>query len=107
VADSYPEVRNLFASYLTRFGFRVERASNGPEAERSIRRSVPRVILMEPHLPCGDPETWAIPIILLTAAFDESAGPAAAFRPAAVLHKPFHLAQLIAEVRRVLARERS
>ena len=116
IADSYAEVRELFATYLDRFGFQVERASNGAEAISAILRSSPQLILMEPGLPmlsasdleqrlAADPDSASIPIMLLVGDLSDPEAATAPFRPAAVLHKPFLLASLIAEVRRVLTAE--
>lgn len=116
IADSYPEVRELFATYLDRFGFHVERASNGAEVVSALERSSPRLILMEPGLPmlsaielgkrlAADPLGAAIPIILLVGDLSDPAVATPEFRPAAVLHKPFQLTALIAEIRRVLTAE--
>jgi CheY-like chemotaxis protein len=113
IADSYAEVRELFATYLDRFGFDVERASNGAEAVAAIERSSPSVILMEPGLPAlsaidlekrlaADRSGAQIPIILLVGDLSDPEVATPPFRPAGVLHKPFQLTALIAEVRRVL-----
>jgi DNA-binding response OmpR family regulator len=116
IADSYSEVRELFATYLDRFGFHVERASNGAEVVSAIQRSSPRLILMEPGLPAlsandlekrlaADLRSAAIPIILLVGDLSDPEVATPPFRPAGVLHKPFQLTSLIAEVRRVLTAE--
>jgi CheY-like chemotaxis protein len=107
IADSYAEVRELFATYLDRFGFHVETASNGAEAVSAIQRASPLLILMEPALPASpaidlekqlaaDLQHAAIPIILLVGDLSDPEVATPPFRPAGVLHKPFQLTALIA-----------
>lgn len=113
IADSYSEVRELFATYLDRFGFQIERAANGAEVVSALQRASPQVILMEPGLPAltafdlekrlAAESSAAVPIILLVGDLSDPEAGATAFRPAGVLHKPFQLTALIAEVRRVLS----
>jgi CheY-like chemotaxis protein len=112
VADSYDGVRRAYVRYLNLFGFLVKEAQNASEAIAILRSATPRVILAEAPMPMldaarlweqiqADPRTRSTPIILLASDFDapETVG---RFRPAAVLHKPFHLSVLINAVRRVL-----
>jgi DNA-binding response OmpR family regulator len=114
IADSYSEVRELFATYLDRFGFHIERAANGAEVVSALQRASPRLILMEPGLPAltafdlekrlaAEQSSAAVPIILLVGDLSDPEVGASAFRPAGLLHKPFQLTALIAEVRRVLS----
>jgi CheY-like chemotaxis protein len=112
VAESYHEVRRVYVRYLNLFGFLVKEAQNATDAVAILRSATPRVILAEASMPMldaerlwgqvqADPRTRSTPIILLVAAADvpETAG---RFRPAAVLHKPFHLSALTSAVRRAL-----
>jgi two-component system NtrC family sensor kinase len=113
VAESYHEVRRACVGYLNLFGFLVKEAQNAAEAIDTLRLETPRVILAEPRLPMidaarlwaqvqSDPRTRSIPVILLVTALDVPADVIGDLRPAAVLHKPFHLTALITAVRRVL-----
>jgi CheY-like chemotaxis protein len=113
VAESYGEVRRACVGYLNLFGFLVKEAQNATEALDTLRVATPRVILAEPRLPMfgdaglwaqvqADPRTRAIPIVLLVTDFEEPDEVMSGLRPAAVLHKPFHLTALTTAVRRVL-----
>jgi CheY-like chemotaxis protein len=110
VADSYEGARKPCARYLQRLNFDVFEAETGEEALARITQTPPRLILAEwtlPTMPGGRLTQWLsqgfrtreIPVILIANAAD----PAMPLpRVAGVLRKPFTLAQMIAEVRRVL-----
>jgi CheY-like chemotaxis protein len=113
VADSYDEVRRVYVRYLNLFGFLVKEARNASETIETLLASGPRVILADPRLltlSAGRPheqmrtdqQTRSTRIILLTTDFAVPAEVVNRFRPAAVLHKPFHLTSLTTAVRRVL-----
>ncbi len=113
VADSYREVRRAYVRYLELFGFLVKEAQNAGEALHILRGATPKVILAEPTMPRlhaeqlwdqvqADPRTRSTPIILLVTDLDVPKDAVGHLRPAAVLHKPFHLSALTATVRRVL-----
>jgi two-component system phosphate regulon response regulator PhoB len=113
VADSYDEVRRACVRYLELFGFLVREAQNAGEAIDTLGSATPRVILAEPSMPLlsagrlweqvqANPRTRSTPIILLVADLDVPAAALGRLRPAAVLHKPFHLSALTATVRRIL-----
>jgi two-component system, OmpR family, phosphate regulon response regulator PhoB len=113
VAESYDEVRRSCVRYLSLFGFLVREAQNASEAIATLRCATPKVILAEPRLPMlsaarlweqvqADPRTRSTPIILLVAEFDVPEDVVGGLRPAAVLHKPFHLTSLATAVRRAL-----
>ena len=110
VADSYEGARRPCARYLQRLNFDVSEAETGEEALARIVKSPPRLILTEwslPSMPDGKLTQWLaqgyqtrdIPVIIIANATDPSAPLPAV---AGVLRKPFTLAQMITEVRRVL-----
>ncbi|HMD36552.1 MAG TPA: hypothetical protein VKH42_16380, partial [Vicinamibacterales bacterium] len=109
-ADSYEGARRPCARYLHRLNFEVSEAETGEEALARILHSQPRLILAEwslPSMPDGRLAQWLaqgfrtrdIPVIVLANEADVTSPPVPV---AAVLRKPFTLAQLIDEVRRVL-----
>jgi CheY-like chemotaxis protein len=109
VADSYEGARRPCARYLQRLNFDVSEAGTGEEALSRILQAPPRLILAEwslPTMPDGKLTQWLaqgfrtrdIPVIIL-ANTDLTAPPPSV---AGVLRKPFTLAQMIEEVRRVL-----
>jgi CheY-like chemotaxis protein len=112
VADSYDQARRVYARYLSLFGFLVKEAQNAAEAIDGLR-SAPRVLVAEPRILMrsaarlwdqteSDPGTRSIPVILLVADLEVGEGVMRGLRPAAILHKPFHLASLMMAVRRIL-----
>lgn len=104
IVDSSDEARSPCVRYLKRFGFQVEEATSGEQAVAAMDAVQPHVIVAElaPH--SGSPlmtrlaENPRIPLIV-TATDDASPVPP---RAAAALFKPFSLAALLREVRRVL-----
>src|SRR5262245_13250313 len=113
VADSYPGARKPVARYLDLFNFRVEEAATGEEALAFIQAAPPQVILAELTLPgmgarelsqwLGDRLTAnPIPVIVMMSELEGQPSEALAQNLAGVLIKPFPLATMIEEVRRVL-----
>lgn len=110
VADGYEGARKPCARYLQRLNFDVIEAETGEEALARIVQAPPRLILTEwslPSMPDGRLTQWLaqgfrtrdIPVILIA----NGANPSLPLPTVAgVLRKPFTLAQMIAEVRRVL-----
>ena len=110
IADGYEGVRRPCARYLHRLKFDVSEAATGEEALTRIRHAPPQLILAEWSLPSladgrltqwlsQDHRTRNVPLILLANATDVVPLPVPL---AGVLRKPFTLAQMIDEVRRVL-----
>lgn len=103
VADSDDGARRPCVRYLNRLGFQVEEAATGEAAVAIVEMAHPRVAIAEATLP-RDGEFHArlkergIPCIVM-ATDDIGVVPPEA---AAVLMKPFPLAALLTEVRRVL-----
>ena len=78
VVEDEPDIAALIAYQLTREGFRVETAGNGPEALEAVGREIPDLIVLDRMLPgiSGDevlrqlksePVTSNIPVLVLTA----------------------------------------
>jgi CheY-like chemotaxis protein len=114
VADSYEGVRVPCVRYLNRFGFHVDEAADGAAAIAQISTTRPHVILIESELPNvtvstlvsqlrDDPGTKTIPIIVMASALDVLEMEGLAEVPLVrVLAKPFALASMLEEVRRLL-----
>jgi DNA-binding response OmpR family regulator len=109
VADGYEAARQACARYLVHFHFDVLEAANGDEALLAITARPPQVVLtdwMLPAMPASRLSQWLresrrtrdIPVILLA----DDAKLASSHATAAVLVKPFSMAAMIAEIRRVL-----
>jgi two-component system phosphate regulon response regulator PhoB len=78
VVEDEPDIAALIAYQLTREGFRVETASNGPDALEAVNREIPDLVVLDRMLPglSGDEvlrnlklerATSAIPVLVLTA----------------------------------------
>src|SRR5262249_50062977 len=105
--------RNPCARYLDRFGFRVEECADGDEALAAIDARPPHLILVEDGLPKvsamrmvrrlkEQAHTRGIPVIVMTADFDNRGQQPAPPDTAGVLVKPFALSTMLQEIRRVL-----
>jgi two-component system response regulator PrrA len=113
VADSYPGARKPCARYLDLFNFHVDEAASGAEVLARIQAEPPQVILAELTLPgMGARElsqwltdrsiTGPIPVIVMLSEFEGRTTEPLPASVAGVLVKPFPLATMIEEVRRVL-----
>jgi len=103
IADSDEGARRPCVRYLDHFGFQVEEAATGAAAVSIIARSRPRVAIAEVTLPHGEgfrTRVRDLGIPYIVTATDDSG--AVLPDASAVLLKPFHLAALLHEVRRVL-----
>lgn len=78
VVEDERDIAALVAYELTRAGFRVETAADGPSAMEAVSRSVPDLMILDRMLPgmSGDdvlrairdePETRGLPVMMLTA----------------------------------------
>ena len=116
VADDDPDILDLVALTLERSGHVVHRALDGEEALELIERERPDLVVLDISMPkldgleltrrlCGDPETKAIRIVLLTALVqdtDISEGLAAGAD--AYVRKPFSPQELQERVATLLPR---
>ena len=114
VADRHRTARVPYARYLSRFSFRVAEAENSSQVLEAIEATQPHVILIEPGLlrdtqratvPLESQPTPAVPMIFLVGAASEHQPDYRGVTSAGLLIKPFSLASMVEEVRRVL-RER-
>jgi CheY-like chemotaxis protein len=114
VVDDNLDAREMYAMYLEYEGFRVMEAQNGHEAIEKTRTDQPSLVLMDASMPRldgwdavkilkADPQTCAIPVLMLTGhAYDEHRAKAASVGADGFLAKPVLPDQLAREVRRVL-----
>jgi DNA-binding response OmpR family regulator len=111
VADSFAGARVPYARYLRELTFHVDEAENGDQLLTIIGQEVPHLIIMErdlPQWPAWCLATWLelhtrteqVPIIVLASDTHRVSSPEAP-RTAGVLVKPFPLATMIEEIRRV------
>ena len=103
VADSDSGARQPCVRYLERFGFQVEQAATGEDAVSIVEKCRLQVAIAELTLPRDDEfqaRVWSrgIPYVAMASTEQYSAPP----ESTAVLVKPFSLALLLTEVRRVL-----
>jgi len=113
VADSHGDALVPYVRYLKHFGFGVESVADGHEVLPLIQSTRPHAILIEPGLPsmpvwrlverlARDRHLREIPIILLAGSAPQNSNGQLPIRAAGVLLKPFPLASMVEEVRRVL-----
>jgi DNA-binding response OmpR family regulator len=103
IADSDSGARQPCARYLERFGFQVEQAASGEDAVSIVDNCPLQVAIAELTLPRDDDfqtRVWRRGIPYVAIASTELY--MAPVESAAVLVKPFSLATLLTEVRRVL-----
>jgi two-component system phosphate regulon response regulator PhoB len=78
VVEDESDIAALIAYQLTREGFRVETASNGPDALKAVHKEIPDLIVLDRMLPGlsgdsvletlkGEEATRTIPVLVLTA----------------------------------------
>jgi CheY-like chemotaxis protein len=118
LVDDSQDNRTLCAELLEEDGFRVDTAVDGLDALDKVAAALPDAILMDVSMPDmdgweairrlkADPTTRGIPMIVVSG---DPYGPAGSTPQDvgcdAVLTKPFHLQELVAIIRRLIA-ERS
>jgi CheY-like chemotaxis protein len=115
VVDDEATVRRLVQLNLERAGYRVSTANDGVEALERVAADRPDLILSDITMPRldgielvrrlkGDPETEAIPVVMLTAkAQDEDHFEAERSGADRYLHKPFHPLGLLEMIRDTLS----
>ena len=118
VVEDEPDIRNLIALHLARDGFRCRTAATGAEALRAVKFSPPDLVILDLMLPEMDglevcrrlrqePDSAAVPIIMLTAKTDEVDRVLGLEMGADdYVAKPFSPKELVARVRAVLRRTR-
>ena len=117
VIDDDPPTTELISDLLTSEGYRVVICATQAEAVAIIQREKPNLVLLDLWLdtPTGgwtilaelvrDPAIATIPVIICTALPSTEAQPPGelAVVPAAILHKPFALDELLLAVETALA----
>jgi CheY-like chemotaxis protein len=100
LVDDFDDALDIYSTYLTHKGYRVEVATNGAEAVAKAEQTLPALILMDLRMPIldgtaaltrlrSDPRFASTPIIALTAhALDEQRRLALAAGFDAVVAKP-------------------
>lgn len=112
VVDDEPSIRELVAEALRDAGYEVVTAADGEIALHMMRAQRPHALVLDLMMPVldalglhrrmsADPESAAIPIVVMTAAFT-AREIAQRIGASACLIKPFELEDLVAAVRSVL-----
>jgi two-component system, OmpR family, alkaline phosphatase synthesis response regulator PhoP len=113
VVDDEPNIRRLIEHHLTREGYGVLQAADGPEALAKVREERPDLIILDVIMPGpdgfrvlealkGDPRTAEIPVIMLTAlGGDDSIRRGWQTGNDCYLSKPFNPEELLQVVRRI------
>lgn len=116
VAEDDPDIGQLLARYLQKAGFTPTVVTNGRDVVPSVKRAPPDVIILDVMMPgmdgldvCralrADPDTAAVPIIMLTARGEESDRIVGLELGADdYITKPFSPNEVIARVRALLRR---
>ena len=116
VVEDEPDIAALIAYQLTREGFRVETAGDGPEALAAVSREIPDLVVLDRMLPglSGDevlrqlknePGTLNIPVLVLTAKREQEDRIVGLELGADdYLTKPFSPRELVLRVRAILRR---
>jgi two-component system phosphate regulon response regulator PhoB len=116
VVEDEPDIAALVAYQLTREGFRVETAANGPDALDAVNREIPDLVVLDRMLPrmSGDEvlrslkqesATHAVPVLMLTAKREQE-DRITGFELGAddYLTKPFSPRELVLRCRAILRR---
>ncbi len=119
VADDDPDIRDIVSFRLERAGYRTVQASDGDEALRLARESLPALCVLDVMMPKvsgfevlrelrEDPRTSSVPVLILTASVQDR-DVARGFEHGAddYLKKPFNSAELLARVAALLRRSSS
>ena len=119
IVEDDKDIADLIAHYLRKAGHAIDAAASGPAALAKIRTAPPALVLLDLMLPgmdglrvCQtlrrDPETAAIPIIMLTARGEEAERIAGLELGADdYVTKPFSPGELVARVGALLRRART
>jgi two-component system KDP operon response regulator KdpE len=115
VVDDYRAIRELLAKFLNRSGFPTRTASNGREAFEAFQRDEPDLLISDVQVPHMNGleltrqirAISSIPILIMTAGLDYMGDEKEAAIDAGAdsfLMKPFGLADMLGEIRLLLAR---
>ena len=118
IVEDDPDIAELISHYLKRSGYETQTLGSGAEAAARVRRTMPELVLLDVMLPgqsgadvCralrSDPETAAVPIIMVTARADEADRVSGLELGADdYITKPFSPKELVARVGALLRRVR-
>jgi response regulator RpfG family c-di-GMP phosphodiesterase len=115
LVDDEPALRELLRTTLESVEITVDEAGSALEAEARIRRKLPDLIILDLRMPgmsgtelCTrlkrEPQTRAVPIVLLTGAEAEEARGARQAGADALVRKPFSPLELLSVVEQLLGR---
>jgi response regulator RpfG family c-di-GMP phosphodiesterase len=115
LVDDEPALRELLRATLESVEITVDEAASALEAETSIRRDPPALVVLDLRMPgmsgtelCKrlkqDARTHALPIVLLTGADDEEARRAQHAGADALVRKPFSPLELLSVIEHLLGR---
>jgi two-component system phosphate regulon response regulator OmpR len=113
VVDDEPDIREVIAAYLCKYGFVVSGAADGQELDAQLASSLPDLLILDVNLPGEDGFAIArrvracsvVPILMLTAA-DDRVDRVVGLELGAddYVTKPFDLRELRARIHAVLRR---
>lgn len=115
VVEDEPHIAEAVRFLLMRDGWAVSVHGNGTDAAQRIRALRPDMVILDMMLPGtsgldvlaevrSDPETAALPVLMLTArGLERDRAAAAAAGASRFLSKPFANAEMLAEVRALMA----
>ncbi len=116
VVDDDEDLRDMVRTALERAGYLVATAANGIDALGAIAQQTPSIILLDMRMPVQDGWEFArayrerhgrlAPILVMTAATDARRR-AAEIDAEGWLAKPFTIAELVAAVKKLVARAAS
>lgn len=115
IVDDEAPIRELVRGYLTREGFAVEEAEDGPGAIAAVRKSLPDVVVLDVMLPgldgievCRQIRTFSDAYVLMLTARGEEIDRVVGLAVGAddYLVKPFSPRELVARVKALLRRPR-
>lgn len=117
VVEDNDEIRQLTATVLAAYGYRVVEARHGEEALERLRQEVADLILLDLNMPVmdgwtfcehllalGDQRLASIPILLVTGADGERVRHLSTTRAVGIVKKPFRLDLLVSAIRTALSR---
>ncbi len=117
LVDDDPTVRNIISHFLRKEGFVVEKAGNGGDGLAGAKAGRPDLIILDAVVPGmdgfellsllkKDPDTFSIPVLMLSALGEETAIVKGLEEGADYILKPFSPQVLVAEVKKILKERR-
>lgn len=117
LVDDDPTVRNIISHFLRKEGFVVEKAGNGGDGLAGAKAGRPDLIILDAVVPGmdgfellsllkKDPDTFSIPVLMLSALGEETAIVKGLEEGADYILKPFSPQVLVAKVKKILKERR-